>query len=114
MQIKTSFLIFFALLISTMSKTLFAQLALPVADSDSLTLTTVPIIDKDISFPDLESLILQKDTPASTFSIQKNHVYSQYGFFCKQEALRDKKTTVPVRIRLGCLQTVNQKEYGRN
>ena len=116
MLIRTSFLIFFTLLLSiTMSNTLSAQLALPLADSDSLILTTaVPTLDKKVSYPDLETLILQSDTPNSTFSIQKNQVYSQYGFFCKQEAIRDKKTNIPVRVRLGCLQTVNQKEYGRN
>lgn len=115
MQIKTSFLIFFALLISTMGNTLFAQLALTSPDSESLTLTTtIPSVDKNVSYPDLETLILQKDAPKDAFSIQKNHVYSQYGFMCKEEAKRDKKTGIPVRMRLGSLDAVNTKEYGRN
>ena len=115
MQIKTSFLIFFALFISTMGNTLIAQLALPSADSESLTLTTAVLtIDKKATYPDLETLILQKDAPQGAFSIQKNHVFSEYGFMCKQEAKRDKQTKIPVRMRLGSLDAVNYKEYGRN
>jgi len=115
MQIKTSLPIFLALLISAMSNTICAQLVLPSADNEKLTLTTIiPAIDKDISYPDLETLILQKDVPQDVFSIQKNLVYSQYGFMCKQEAKRDKQTKIPVRMRLGTLDAVNQKEYGEN
>jgi hypothetical protein len=115
MQIKIRLLIFFAFFISSMSHTLFGQLALPSSERNNLTLTsTVPTLNKKVAYPDLETLILQKDVPQDVFTIQKNHVYSQYGFMCKQEAKRDKQTKIPVRMRLGTLDAVNTKEYGRN
>lgn len=111
MQIKISLLLFLFFTLG-MCKSLFAQLSLPASESDTLTLLNIPAIENKTSFPELEALILETESRNTTFSIRKNHVYNQYGFFCKQEASRDKKTTIPVRIRLGCLQTVNQKEYG--
>ncbi len=87
---------------------------LTVQPSDTLTLISAPIMEQQLAYPDLQSIFLDTETnTASIMSIDKDHVYNtHFGFFCKQEAKRDKKSKVPVRMRLGTLDQVNRKEYG--
>ena len=52
-------------------------------------------------FPSLSSFLLDKNNSSSPVSFQKDYVFNCYGFFCKQEAKRDQKSSIPVRMRLG-------------
>jgi len=119
-KISISFIcIFFCL--ATGSK-LFAQLTLELSEhkllSEQSSTYAKNTYEKDMyakqEFPSLSSVLLAKQKPVNTVTFEKDYVVSCYGFFCKQEVKRDKKTTVPVRMRLGTLQDVNRKEYGKN
>jgi len=109
---RISILVFLFMFLSLQSE-LKAQLS--VIASDSLTLITVSEIKTETVYPDLNQTMLDTEvTTLSKLSIDKDHVYNtHFGFFCKQEAKRDKKSKVPVRLRLGTLDQVNRKEYGQ-
>jgi len=87
-----------------------AQLTMPSFDI----MYTVPVISRDTIYPGLSSILLDNQFHSEQKSfISKDNVYNtHFGFFCKQEAKRDKSTGVPIRMRLGTLQEVNGKEYG--
>ena len=46
-------------------------------------------------------------------TIPPNFMYSRLGFFCKAEHKIQKKTLIPIKIRLGTLDYVNLLEYNR-
>ncbi len=122
MRIKISISFLFIFFCLTAESELFAQLTLELSEhkliSEQSSMYTKNMYEKDMyakqEFPSLSSILLAKQKPVSTVTFEKDYVVNCYGFFCKQEVKRDKKTSLPVRMRLGTLQDVNNKEYGKN
>ena len=48
--------------------------------------------------------------PLRIIFIQPDHYSKQLGFICKKEWMMEKKTTLPLRLRLGSLDYVNKME----
>jgi hypothetical protein len=66
-----------------------------------------------------DSIQLVKSTtitslPLKLYIIHPDHYSKQLGFFCKNEWAMERKTTLPLRLRLGSIDYVNKMEGKKN